>query len=264
MTSPPEPAPDERPVVQSRILAAPKEGASREEYEDATAVRDKRWPVRAAVADGATESAFAGAWAETLAEGLVSVAATPEALVEALPDWQADWAEAFADRTESLPWYGAAKAREGAFATLLGLELRPDGHWRAVSVGDGLLFHLRDETLQDPWPHTSPDALTNRPVLLSSRPDPRGPAPEDCWSTRGRWEAGDAFLLATDAVGAWLLRAGQPESSSEERLAPTAVRTWSEEAFRATLREARADGCLRNDDSTLLVLEVEDPSTSDA
>ncbi|MFB6272882.1 MAG: protein phosphatase 2C domain-containing protein [Salinibacter sp.] len=253
-----DPSPDERPSVRSRILTMPKGGASMDEYEDAAAVQEGKWPVRAAVADGATESVFAESWAEILAEGLSSIPATPEALVGALPDWQTDWTEARADRTDPLPWYGAAKAREGAFSTLLGLELRRDGRWRAVSVGDGLLLHLRGDALRRTWPHTSPDGFTSRPVLLPSRSDRPHPAPEECWATTGHWQGGDAFLLVTDAVGAWLLRAQQQESPVDDLPAPAAARTWSSDAFRAAVTEARAEGHLRNDDSTLLVLELEE------
>lgn len=231
----------------------PKGGASTDEYEDAAAVRKAAWPVRAAVADGATESAFARPWAETLAEGLCTIAVTPDALLDALPDWRSRWVEAHADRTEELPWYGAAKTREGAFATLLGLELRRDGHWRAAGVGDGLLLHLREGAVQQTWPHAAPDEFTNRPALLASRPGPSNPEVEDCRAVTGTWTKDDTFLLATDAVAAWLLRTD-----------PEAARTWTADDFRAAVESARAEGVLRNDDSTLLVLTPAGPPPEDA
>jgi hypothetical protein len=243
---------DGGPSVRSQILSVPKGGASTDEYEDAAAVRKASWPVRAAVADGATESAFARPWAETLAEGLCTVEVTPDALLDALPDWRSRWAEAHADRTEELPWYGAAKTREGAFATLLGLELRRDGHWRAVGVGDGLLLHLREGAVQQTWPHAAPDEFTNRPALLASRPGPSNPEVEDCRAVTGTWTRDDTFLLATDAVAAWLLRTD-----------PEVARTWTADDFQAAVESARAEGVLRNDDSTLLVLRPAGPPLED-
>jgi hypothetical protein len=244
---------DGGPSVQSRILAVPKGGASTDEYEDAAAVREEAWPVRAAVADGATESAFAGSWAETLAGGLCDIEVTPDAVVETLADWQTTWRDRISDRVEALPWYGDAKAREGAFATLLGLELRRGGHWRAMGIGDCLLVHLRGETVQQAWPYTAPDDFTNRPALVQSRSGHSSPKPEDCRAATGTWKKGDTFLLATDAVAAWLLRTG-----------PSAARTWTADGFREAVDAARAEGVLRNDDCTLLVLKLTGPPKEDA
>ena len=68
-------------AVDARVWAVSKGDANADAYEDAAHVRAEAWPVRAAVADGATESAFAGAWAERLACGVVEEdATTPEAL----------------------------------------------------------------------------------------------------------------------------------------------------------------------------------------
>lgn len=249
------------PSVQSRLLAVPKAGTGVDEYEDAAAVRDEEWPVRAAVADGATESIFAQVWAETLVEGLCRTSVTPEALAAALPDWQAAWMSALDDQTDEVPWYTAAKAREGAFATLLGLELCSDEHWRATGVGDSVLFQLRGAMLQLAWPYTDPEDFSNRPVLLSSRSPEEGPVPGDCRTATGRWQPGDTFLLATDAIAAWLLRSEQTrEHRSEVRTDPTAVQNWDADAFRDAVTAARADDRLRNDDSTLLVLDVRGPA----
>jgi hypothetical protein len=245
------------PPVQSRLLAVPKAGVGADEYEDAAGVRAEEWPVRAAVADGATESIFAQAWAETLVKGLCRTSATPEALATALPDWRATWASALDDQTDEMPWYAAAKAQEGAFATLLGLELRSDGRWRAVGVGDSVLFQLRDAALRRSWPYTDPGDFSNRPVLLSSRAHPECPVPGAVQTVAGRWQRGDTFLLATDAVAAWLLRAEPPqEHRLGPRTDPTAAWTWDADAFRDAVAAARADDRLRNDDSTLLVLDV--------
>jgi hypothetical protein len=139
----------------------------------------------------------------------------------------------------------AAKAAEGAFATVLGLSLHADGRWRAVSVGDCCLFHVRGDALVRRWPFASPDDFTNRPALVPSRSDRRVPAPE---RTDGPWRPGDRFLLATDAVAAWLLH--------EE---DAATRDWDPDSFRAAVGRARDDGSLRNDDATLLVLDLASP-----
>ena len=240
------------PTVHSRTLAVPKAGAEADEYEDAAHTRADGGPVRAAVADGATESIFAADWARILVQAVTRGPITPAALREGIPDWRRAWAARRDEQAATAPWYVQAKADDGAFATLLGLEVHADGRWRAAAVGDCVLFHLRGAQLERSWPVSAPDAFTDRPALLCSRPHPEASVPERLRTTSGEWRRGDAFLLATDAVAAWLLRAHeQPEAS----LTPAAARTWSAGAFREAVAAARTDGTLRNDDSTLLVLE---------
>lgn len=235
------------PSVVSRILTVPKAGAEEGENEDAAAVWTTSWPVRAAVADGATESMFAKRWAETLVEGLETVEMSPTALTDALPEWRADWKAAVSGQAESLPWYASAKADEGTFATLLGLEIHSDGRWSALAVGDCTLMHVHEGRLETAWPHGSSDAFSNRPSLLSTLPDRDVPTPD---ATTGTWHAGDAFLLATDAVAAWLLDTD-----------PVAARAWDAQEFAETVAAARSNDSLRNDDSTLVVLELAEGGT---
>jgi len=236
----------ERPAMQTRVLSVPKSGAEEKEYEDAACVQTAAWPVRAAVADGATESAFARSWAERLARGVVEQGATPEAFGNAVSDWQTEWRAAVRTRAQGRPWYVAAKAEEGAFATLLGLSLTADGQWRAVSVGDCCLFQVRDGALVRSWPFGTAEAFTNRPALVPSRPDQALPAPEHASES---WTAGDGFVLATDAVAAWLLN---PES----RVGPATAGAWDDEQFRRAVDRGRAEERLRNDDATLLVIRI--------
>lgn len=233
------------PPVTRRLLSVPRHGPEAVS-EDAAAVGADDWPVRAAIADGATEAVFARRWATLLVQGLMEQDATPAALTAALPGWQSRWQEEIEDEAQAAPWYVQEKVQEGAFATLLGLEIRQHRVWRAVTVGDGALFHLRDGDVHTAWPTGDPDAFTHRPALLPSRPGRPGPPPE---ATTGPWRPGDAFLLATDAVAEWLLRTS-----------PARARDWTADAFRDAVQAAHAEGTLRPDDATLLILELA-PST---
>ena len=248
------------PPVVHRTLAVPRAGAGEAGYEDAVAIWAGGWPVCAAVADGATESVFARAWAEHLAQGLVERAATTdEAFRDALPDWQVEWRAEARGRAEQQPWYVAAKAAEGAFAALLGLSLHADGTWRAVSVGDCCLFHVRTGVLEQSWPVEAADAFTNRPALVPSRSDRPVPPPD---TAAGTWQPQDTFLLATDAVAAWLLDTSWAEDASSSSRLADAV-TWNDETFHRVVETARTAGALRNDDATLLVLHAEPETSAD-
>lgn len=229
------------PSVVSRVLTVPKAGAEEGENEDAAGVWTSSWPVRAAVADGATESIFAKQWADTIVEGLKTVDLIPSVLTETLPEWRAEW-KAAVEQSKPLPWYATAKADEGTFATLLGLEVRSDGKWDALAVGDCTLLHVHQGRLETAWPQATSDAFSNRPSLLSTLPDRNVPSPD---ATTGTWSVGDAFLLATDAVAEWLIDTD-----------PVAARTWDAQEFSEAVEAARSNGSLRNDDSTLVILEL--------
>lgn len=227
-----------------RMFALPKSGSSASEYEDAAALEEpvkNGDPLRASVADGATESVFAKQWAEVLAKGLVADAVeTKEAWEDALRSWRREWLRLVEEQLDDLPWYAAAKVEDGAFATALGLTIRPDGTWAALSVGDCLLVHLSSRGERTAWPEDDPDAFGSRPTLACSRSDAPVSSPQ---VREGTWSTGDAFVLATDAVAAWLLRVGVRR-----------VLDWDADAFESAVREARASGALRNDDCTLLVI----------
>lgn len=221
------------------IFALPKGGHAEAEHEDAGAYSEvRRWPLRVAVADGATESAFARAWAELLVERYVSAEiAETEAFCEQLIAWRKQWAGQAAQRQAGLPWYAAAKAEEGAFATWMGLTLYENQTWRALAVGDCCLFHYCDDTRVLSWPFTDAIAFTNQPALVSSRL--AHPLPK-VHMLEGAWISGDRFILATDAVAAYLL--------SE----PGRLPTLTDES----IQHARAAGRLRNDDVTVLTVHL--------
>ena len=223
-----------------RALWLPKGGHASGEYEDAFALSEPgSVPFRAAVADGATEAAFAGQWARQLTEGFVKGKAP---LAEQLPAWQQAWAAEVEAQRAALPWYAAEKAEQGAFAAVLGFTLMAPNQWHAAVVGDCNLFHLRDGALRQAWPFSDPEAFGHHPALVPSRAAQA--LPEVC-RTEGHCRPGDAFLLASDALAAYLLRTG----------AAAALR-FTAETFPQVVADARAAGMLRNDDVTLLVLRL--------
>lgn len=234
-------------TVKRRVFWLPKSDHREEEYEDAFALTEgAALPFYAAVADGATESVFAQRWAEQLAKGFVQEKLSgPEALAARLPAWQADWVAAVDSHADALPWYAAEKAEQGAFAAFLGLTLQPGGAWQAVAVGDCCLFHLRGDAVNRQWPVEAREQFGHRPALLPSRAEQTLPEIQRC---EGICRPGDALLLATDAVAAWLMHTG-----------PHAALSFDEAIFREAVAQARAAGALRNDDATLLVLEMAAP-----
>jgi hypothetical protein len=234
-------------------LCVPKQGHSADEYEDAWAADPAAG--RFAVADGASESSFAALWARLLAEGFVAARRQSD-----LTGWLADprrrWAAEVNGR--ELPWYAEMKREQGAFATLLGLRLRPPaatrpGAWRAQAVGDSCVVSVRADGRLQSFPLTNSGEFGNQPRLIGSREG----SPLRQEFAAGPLLPGDYLFLMTDALAQWFLhtheRAGRPWLDLADVLSSASPA----EAFAGWIDGLRKSGALRNDDVTLLAIRIE-------
>lgn len=219
-----------------RWVSVPRDGSAPQENEDAVAIREVDGVLRAAVADGATESVYSRQWAISLAEAFADTGSTDAAVfLQRLPVWAEQWRSRLP--RGRVPWYVDRRIDEGAHAALLGITI--DGRTlRAISVGDCCLFHLTANDVVT-WPMESVAEFGHRPSLVATSDLP--PVVIE-WGTR--LEAGQAVMLATDAVAAWLFDAG-----------PSDVRAPDAD-LEALIIDARRRGTLRNDDATLIIIEV--------
>ncbi len=251
------------PSLRIRVstFTVPKRGRTAAENEDRCAASPQT--PRFAIADGATESSFAGLWAGLLVNHFIEDPAVVQHQQWAnwLPPIQAKWQAAVEGR--ELPWYAQDKADQGAFASFLGLVLAGNS-WQAVAVGDCCLFQFRDATLVYPFPIYEEDKFSSRPWLLGSTtlPDAEPDLKKEFRLTK-RWEVGDEFLLTTDALAKWFVKLYQQNAAGAEPTSDPFPKTQKDfEAFVEELRESRQ---LDNDDTTLLRVsllksEPQDPS----
>jgi hypothetical protein len=224
----------------------PKRGNRPEEYEDAFAGDPATR--RFAIADGASESAFAAEWARLLVEGYVQTPGKPREWLGLL---RQRWLQQLSGR--EMPWFAEVKFEEGAFATALGVAfgtMRSEGprRWHAWAVGDSCLFQVHQDRLVGSFPLTRADEFGNRPDLLCSRSRPGEKTKE--YLARGDWHDDDRLLLMTDALAQWFLQQAEaghrPWKVVEQRAKKETFAAWVEE-----LRDAKT---LRNDDVTLLII----------
>jgi hypothetical protein len=250
----PDPSPrpsDLTPVpCDVRVLWAPKDGDSDDEYEDATAADEAGL---AALADGATQGIFCRAWAGALVERYRCSApdlGDPDAVAAWLDDCRAAWRSGI--RYGELHGLAQDKVdRTGAAAAFVGLRLSRVCHrlrWRAGAVGDSCLFRLRRGRLRASFPLTHSSQFGVAPDLISSHGRRGAPAP--FVTAAGAVREGDCFALASDAVAQFLLR------RCEEGHPPDWLLYWemSLQQWRDELERLRQQGELVNDDSTLLLL----------
>ena len=245
----------------------PKAGNRLDEYEDAfrTAFTrplgaSRRSSAQVAISDGASESAFARDWARILTDTFVGNPPDLCSLTEdSLRDWlmpaQEEWHAGVP--WDRIPWHGEAKARAGAFATLLGLTIDPPPDdprllsWRAIAVGDSCLFVVREDRVLLSFPLEDAAQFDNLPALVCSNPANAGGSKDGLRHRRGECEPGDLFVLATDALAQWFLAdaaAGMKPWQTLLALDPSDWRNW--------VSEQRREGLMRNDDVTLVMLNV--------
>jgi len=248
--------------VHIDVFRTQKAGNAESEVEDAS------WPpesqvaletrsVRFAAADGATDSIFSGLWAHLLVRAFGRRRKGACQFLEQVPDLGRQWAKLI--RRRPMPWYVQEKARSGAHAAFVGVELAEgsdsfSGKWVALACGDSCFFQLRSAELITSFPMTRADDFTSFPVLLCSQ----GITPNEpgvFHRATGSWQDGDCFYLMTDALACWFLSACEKGSLPWQVLRDlTLARTPSFEGWIADLRQRRE---IKNDDCTLVSVTFE-------
>jgi hypothetical protein len=244
-----------------RIFSVEKEGNDPAENEDAAAANLAN--LSFAVADGATDSYDSGRWARLLVEQFTSA---PPPLARGLRE---EWIEMLAPHWtgsiiwKELPWYKEQKAALGAFATFLGLKLDPmpnmkqthptGGVWTALAVGDVCLFQLRENVIVPPSPFPIIDCSNfgTTPALVSTNRFYNAKSLKHSSLVKGNYYAGDSFLLMTDALAQWFLCALHAGESPWQQL-----NCPSDSEFAVCVQLLRSQAQLRNDDMTLLVIDL--------
>lgn len=226
-----------------RTFHTPKGGHTLNEYEDAFAGDPHTG--RFAIADGASESAFADVWAQILVNAYIQSAGPWSGW---LHDARKRWEVQVQDR--ELPWYAEAKFQEGAYAALLGIAFS-HGRWRASAVGDCCLFQMRDGRLLRSFPMRRSSEFGNRPSLLGSRSRTSMQPRTRRVHWQGDFRASDVVLLMTDALAERFLK--EVENGRLPWNDLQAIQSHEQFAdFIDNLRQAKE---LRNDDVTLMLIQ---------
>jgi len=255
-------------IVIKNIFQLSKSGNSESEYEDACdySIEERRF----AISDGATESSFANLWAKSLVTGLVATAPfqfleTEADLLEWLEPLQNTWRKMI--DWQNLPWFAADKAEAGAFATLLGIqfldpelvsllpETKPvdeEMRWQAIAIGDSCLFQVRQNQLASSFPLNSSKQFSNSPILLASSVSKNQQVWRNFHHCKEVCYENDLFFLMTDALAQWFLT----EYEQGRKPWVSLYHLQGEEDFQNFITGLRNSGQLRNDDVTLLTIQL--------
>lgn len=239
-----------------------KGGNEKKEYEDAFSpnhVERDGHLFRFAIADGATETSFAGVWAKMLVRAYANGSLDFPASLEALARLRERWRLIVGKR--SLPWYAEEKVRFGASATFLGLTLEVPAEaqeqiWcRAVAVGDSCLFHVRGDAFLAGFPIEKSADFTNQPALLSTNAGGDGGLLTELVTRAGEARPDDSFYMMTDALACWFWASYEQGQAPWQRLRDLGTRD-AKESFGTFIGSLRKERLIRNDDVTLLRIEI--------
>ncbi len=274
-------------VFKSRIFCYAKDGENPDQNQDAFQVDVSRGI--AVVADGVSSAIFSAAWARILTQHVVADLPDPgdEA---AFRDWigglRKEWEAGI--ETENLAWFQRPKLASGAFSTLLWTHVReivppkpgtqaweklrdPDParrcfHVKGACIGDSCLFHVRPGSTNSGMlpgtdlfcalPLTDPAAFDLPPIVIGSK-DLGRDAQMKFTPIELLVQEGDLLILATDAVSQWLLRCYEAQAYPRWDL------FWEldQGSWETELDAMRANGEIRYDDSTLVLLQMGDSET---
>ena len=228
-----------------RALTAPKDGNSDEQYEDAWA-----FSKALAVADGASAAVYAREWAQLLVAEFVSGEPFPDnddSFWHRVSTLGAQWKSSVG--TGATSWYAQEKLPQGSQASLLVLEVDSQRQLTARAIGDVCLFLVVDDKLHYAFPLTKSKQFNTHPGLVATDPTALKDRPEIVRFTAPLPPAPVRLFACTDAVAAWFLlefeRKRKPWS-----LLPT------DSIFPAWLKGTRDSGALKNDDVTIIELEI--------
>ena len=250
--------------IQMVTFSEPKAGNAPGEWQDGAAggvVGDGSGTGRFIVVDGATQAYDPLRWVDQLVTSFVSggPALEPAAMRAWFAAMQDQWAadvRAFDSIIEQRKF-----AEVGSFATLLGFEVAgldgPQPCWRAVALGDTVLFHVRAGRLIATFPPLGPDDFGTRPDGVHTQRSSLDRMAGRLLVGSGRLAADDFLFAATDAMAQWILRAVR----REEKLLWEALGQLAHPDVFARLiedqrREQDSAKRMKNDDVTLMRLRM--------
>jgi hypothetical protein len=249
-------------LFQYRTFWLPKDIQNPDEYQDACRVDAARGI--AAIADGVTSSLFSAGWARILTRAVVT---DPPNVFDtgSLHPWLAQQRQTWSASIDpdSLAWYQKAKLRSGAFATLLWVELSPTGPsqshaagsilLRGYAIGDCCLFHVRDGRVLRVFPIEDSKLFDADPQVIGSVATRRERALQ-FHTLEDTCRIGDLLVLTSDALAVWAL------AQLEAGRSPFWESFWdlSDDAWRQKVFDLRAARQVRYDDSTLVLLRLEE------
>jgi hypothetical protein len=264
--------------AQMVIFYGAKEGYAPSDWEDGAmggsfqTERARRPDLfRFVVTDGATETYAARQWVDLLIGSFMSPGGTGPANghgAACWPDIERDslsaWFRAMQERWwQSPPAASDAieqlKLRQGTLATFVGGQMvgldTMTPQWKAATLGDSVLFHVRDGQLIDQVPRLGSADFDTTPDGVSTRPERLDRMSGELRLREGQLAPGDTIFVATDAFARWMITRLEAD---DEALWPRLCALDHPVVFDKLVAAERQAGAMRDDDVTLMRIRILD------
>jgi hypothetical protein len=250
--------------IQTVTFSEPKAGNAPGEWQDcAYGGVAGDGSARFIVLDGATAAYDSVRWVDQLVTSFLPRQEGPALEPAAMRAWFARMQDRWAAETPAFESIIEERkfSEVGSFATMLGFEIRgldgPEPSWRAVALGDTVLFHVRAARLVAVFPPLGPDDFGSMPDGVHTLRSSLDRMTDRLLVGAGVLAADDFLFAATDAMAQWILRAiGREEKQVWDTLAGLAHPA----VFARLVADQRAesDGAkrMKNDDVTLMRLRM--------
>jgi hypothetical protein len=217
-----------------------------------------------AMADGATTSSFSKLWANLLVSESSRSHNLQQDFMQTLNSARAIWKNELSQK--DLPWPAAIKVKQGSYATLLWFQIwmkngffvsnngASERGWAANAVGDTCLFHVVKGHFSTSFPLTRAAQFSNTPELISTSIAYQRTAISKN-SISGTWQKGDHFLIASDALAAWMIGGLEKNTLGWPMISENLT---SVVRFQSWIRSLRRHSLIKNDDTSLIALSVDD------
>ena len=251
--------------IQMVTFSEAKEGNAPGEWQDGACggVSGDGRRARFVVLDGATTAYDPVRWVDQLVTSFLPEQGGPALEPAAMRAWfarmQDRWAAdapAFESIVEERKF-----AEVGSFATMLGFDIYaldgPEPYWRAVALGDTVLFHVRAGRLIAVFPPLGPDDFGTLPDGVHTSRASLDRMTERLLFGGGVLEAGDFLFAATDAMAQWILRTiVRDEAKVWDTLTTLAHPDVFARLVEDQRREQNSAKRMKNDDVTLMRLRL--------
>ena len=236
-----------------------KKGETLSDCQDAAEFNEDE--ARYAVADGATRSFFPKMWADLLVKNFceeTTLSLEKQNWKGWITSLQQKWLQqaiSTVQETERFISIDRLSRSESAAATFVGLEIdRTQAEWKAMIIGDSCLFHIEDGELKEIYLIKKSEHFTNRPEVFASFAKDSSYEPT---FVKGQINAGDMFILATDALAKWIIQHAEA-GKLEDGLKHLIRIDRNKQQFDDFVEKAReTEGIhLANDDVTLMLISV--------
>lgn len=248
-----------------KTFSCAKEGNSSNENEDSFFVPinwQSNEPFYVAVADGATESSFSREWAEVLVNYFLYFDYKDSSFNTTIHEYiRRSWLRKI--NANDLPWYAQQKLELGAFSSFLGIEIDPfTGVICMSAIGDTNLFIFRNDEMEFTFPIKQSKEFGVTPLLLSTDPTKNKESGELFVHRLFELEIGDKIILGTDAISQWILKEIEAGINPLNEITNLLNSENASQNFKEWLTIQRKSISIKNDDTTIILIQIEDGFTS--